>query len=89
LRVPVVLLGGSFAAPETRLCFTRSVCNTTVKTDYAAACAANIARGLPKKTIGKSFEPVITYPHSGFKRLEKRSFTKPTYIFCENFLRLR
>jgi hypothetical protein len=78
LRLPVVLLGGSFAAPETRPHFTGSVCNTTVKTDFAIACAASIARGLPEKTIAKNFEPLTTYPHSGFKRLEKRSFTKPT-----------
>jgi hypothetical protein len=39
-------------------------------------CDSAARTGLPEKTIAKTFVPVITYPHSDAKHLEKRPFTK-------------
>jgi hypothetical protein len=39
-------------------------------------CDGAAGAGLPEKTIAKNFVPVITYPHSDSKHLEKPPFTK-------------
>jgi len=44
--------------------------------NFEIAHSMSSARGLPEKTIAKNFVPVITYPHSDCKHLEKRPFTK-------------
>ena len=43
----------------------------------------------PRKTIAKNFVSLITYPHSDSEHFKKRLSAKRTYIFYENFLRVR
>jgi len=49
-----------------------------LKMNFDIARATGIPRGLPEKTIAKNFAPLITYPHSNSKHLEKWPFTKST-----------
>jgi hypothetical protein len=69
---------GAFLPHLKQVRFVKKALCHTHKMEYGPLRCSAKSGSYPQKGIAKNFVSLITYPHSGGKRLEKPPFTNPT-----------
>jgi len=83
---PVVLRGDNFAARETPERNAKKPCAKRLTCNKRAPFRSAAREGYPAKRDSKIFVSIITYPHSGMKRLENSPSRLPLEGFVNIFL---